>query len=48
MQASEQIMCRAKESFTDQQFISLIEKEVNFDDELLSHQQNQEQIEENA
>ena len=40
-------MTRAKQSFTDQ-FISLVEKEVNCDDELLSQQQNQEEIEENA
>ena len=47
MNNSEQIMSRAKQSFTDQ-FIRLVEKEVNCDDELLSHQQNQEDIEENA
>ena len=42
MQANEQIMPRSKQSLTDQQFISLVEKEVNCDDELLSHQDNAE------
>ena len=42
MQASEQIMSKAKSSYSDQQFISLVEKEVNGDDELLMDEKEEE------